>query len=395
MAIKTLNDYNIANKKILVRADLNVPLENGKISDISRLISATPTIKTIQSLGGITILISHFGRPNGSYKEELSLKQVVPELEKLLNCPIKFSSELVGKNVIKKIDNLIGGEILLLENTRFFAEEEMNDESFSIELSKLGDIFCNDAFSSSHRAHASTVGVSKLLPNCAGHLMKKEIDTLENVLKKPQKPLTAVVGGAKISTKLNLLLNLIKKVDYLIIGGGMANTFLFAKGMQIGKSLCEKNLKETSLRIISEANENECEIILPHDVVVASEFVTNANFSIKNVTDINSLDMILDIGPSTCDKINEIFSISKTLIWNGPMGAFELKPFDKGTINTSICASKLTKRGKLISVAGGGDTVSALKKSNAEKDFTYISLAGGAFLEWMEGKNLPGVECLL
>ena len=395
MAIKTLNDYNIANKKILVRADLNVPLENGKISDISRLISATPTIKTIQSLGGITILISHFGRPGGLYNEKLSLKQVIPELERLLNFPVKFSSELVGRDVLEKIDSLISGEILLLENTRFFVEEEMNDESFSKELSKLGDIFCNDAFSAAHRAHASTVGVSKLLPNCAGHLMKKEIDTLENVLKQPQKPLTAVVGGAKISTKLNLLLNLIKKVDYLVIGGGMANTFLFAQGLQIGKSLCEKNLKETSQRIISEANENNCKIILPHDVVVASEFVSNANFSIKNVKDINSLDMILDIGPSTCDKINEIFSISKTLIWNGPMGAFELKPFDKGTINTSVYASKLTKNGKLISVAGGGDTVSALKKSRADKDFTYISLAGGAFLEWMEGKNLPGVECLL
>tara|TARA_A100001234_G_scaffold187695_1_gene172435 strand:+ start:214 stop:1401 length:1188 start_codon:yes stop_codon:yes gene_type:complete len=395
MAIKTLNDYNIANKKILVRADLNIPIENGKISDNSRLISAIPTIKTIKSLGGITILISHFGRPGGLYKEQLSLKQVIPELERLLNFPVKFSSELVGRNVLKKIDSLTSGEILLLENTRFFAEEEMNDESFSKELSRLGDIYCNDAFSAAHRAHASTVGVSKLLPNCAGHLMKKEIDTLENVLKQPQKPLTAVVGGAKISTKLNLLLNLIKKVDYLVIGGGMANTFLFAQGLQIGKSLCEKNLKETSQRIISEANENNCKIILPHDVVVASEFVSNANFSIKNVKDINSLDMILDIGPSTCDKINEIFSISKTLIWNGPMGAFELKPFDKGTINTSVYASKLTKNGKLISVAGGGDTVSALKKSRADKDFTYISLAGGAFLEWMEGKNLPGVECLL
>ncbi len=395
MAIKTLNDYNIANKKILVRADLNIPIENGKISDNSRLISAIPTIKTIKSLGGITILISHFGRPGGLYNEKLSLKQVIPELERLLNFPVKFSSELVGRDVLEKIDSLISGEILLLENTRFFVEEEMNDESFSKELSKLGDIFCNDAFSAAHRAHASTVGVSKLLPNCAGHLMKKEIDTLENVLKQPQKPLTAVVGGAKISTKLNLLLNLIKKVDYLVIGGGMANTFLFAQGLQIGKSLCEKNLKETSQRIISEANENNCKIILPHDVVVASEFASNANFSIKKLKDINSLDMILDIGPSTCDKINEIFSISKTLIWNGPMGAFELKPFDKGTINTSVYASKLTKNGKLISVAGGGDTVSALKKSRADKDFTYISLAGGAFLEWMEGKNLPGVECLL
>ena len=395
MAIKTLNDYDIANKKILVRADLNVPIKNGEISDTSRLISAIPTIKTIKSLGGITILMSHFGRPDGLYKEELSLKKVIPELEKLLNFPVKFSSELVGRNVLKKVDGLIGGEILLLENTRFFAEEEMNDKSFSKELSELGDIFCNDAFSAAHRAHASTVGISNLLPNCAGHLMKKEIDTLENVLKKPEKPLTAVVGGAKISTKLNLLLNLIEKVDYLVVGGGMANTFLFAQGTQIGKSLCEKNLKETTQRIISKAIENNCEIILPHDVVVASEFSANANFSIKNVKNINSLDMVLDIGPSTCDKINEIFSISKTLIWNGPMGAFELAPFDKGTITTSVYASKLTKSGKLISVAGGGDTVSALKKSGVEKDFTYISLAGGAFLEWMEGKKLPGVECLL
>lgn len=394
MAIKTLNDYDISNKKILVRVDLNVPIENGTISDTSRLVSAIPTIKTIQSLGGKTILISHFGRPNGLYKEELSLKQVVPDLEKLLNLPVKFSSELIGENVIKKIDNLKCGEILLLENTRFFTEEETNEESFSKELSKLGDIFCNDAFSAAHRAHASTVGVSKLLPNCAGYLMKKEIDTLENVLKKPQKPLTAVVGGAKISTKLNLLLNLIKKVDFLVIGGAMANTFLFAQGLKIGNSLCEKNLKETSLRIISACKENDCEIILPHDVVVASEFAVNANFRVKKVIDIDSKDMILDIGPSTCDKINEIFSISKTLIWNGPMGAFEIEPFDKGTIKTSVYASKLTKTGKLISVAGGGDTVSALKKSKAEEDFTYVSLAGGAFLEWMEGKNLPGVECL-
>ena len=394
MVIKTLNDYNIANKKILVRVDLNVPIENGKVSDISRLISAIPTIQTIQSLGGITILISHFGRPNGLYKEELSLKQVVPELEKLLNFPVKFSSELIGKNVLKKIDNLTAGEILLLENTRFFAEEELNEESFSKELSKLGDIFCNDAFSAAHRAHASTVGVSKFLPNCAGHLMKKEIDTLESVLKQPQKPLTAVVGGAKISTKLNLLLNLIKKVDFLVIGGGMANTFLFAQGLQIGKSLCEKKLKETSLKIISAGKENNCEIILPHDVVVASEFTAHTNCSVKDVKDISSKDMILDIGPSTCDKINKIFSISKTLIWNGPMGAFELEPFDKGTIHTSLYASKLTKSGKLVSVAGGGDTVSALKKSRVDKDFTYVSLAGGAFLEWMEGKSLPGVECL-
>ncbi len=395
MVIKTLNDYNIANKKILVRVDLNVPIENGKISDTSRLISVIPTIETIQALGGKTILISHFGRPNGLYKEELSLKQVIPDLEKLLNCPVKFSSELIGENVIKKIVNLESSEVLLLENTRFFAEEENNEESFSKELSKLGDIFCNDAFSASHRAHASTVGVSKLLPNCAGQLMKKEIDTLANVLKNPQKPLTAVIGGAKISTKLDLLLNLIKKVDFLVIGGGMANTFLFAKGLQIGNSLCEENLKETSLRIISACNDNNCEIILPHDVVVASEFVANTNYNVKSVLDINNKDMILDIGPSTCDKINEIFSMSKTIIWNGPMGAFELEPFDKGTIQTSVYASKLTKNGKLISVAGGGDTVSALKKSGAEKDFTYVSLAGGAFLEWMEGKKLPGVECLL
>ena len=395
MAIKTLSNYNIANKNILVRVDLNVPIENGEISDNSRIVSAIPTIKAIQSFGGKSILISHFGRPNGLYNKELSLNKVVPTLEKLLNFPVKFSPELIGKNVLQIIDSLKSGEILLLENTRFYAEEEINDENFSKELSKLGDIFCNDAFSVAHRAHASNVGVAKLLPNCAGHLMKKEIDALENVLKKPKKPLTAVVGGAKISTKLDLLLNLIKKVDFLVIGGGMANTFLFAQGLQIGNSLCEKNLKETCLNVIVAAKENNCEIILPHDVVLASKFVANANFSIKDVKNISSNDMILDIGPSSCDKINKIFSISKTLIWNGPMGAFELEPFDKGTISTSLYASELTKNGKLISVAGGGDTISALKKSKAEKNFTYVSLAGGAFLEWMEGKSLPGIESLL
>ena len=395
MNLKTLTDHNLTNKKILVRVDLNVPIENGAISDSSRVVGIIPTIKYIQSVGGKTILISHFGRPNGSYLKEYSLIQVVPLLEELLNFPIKFSSEIIGENVKKTVNSLQKGEILLLENTRFCPEEEMNDENFAEKLSSLGDIFCNDAFSASHRAHASTVGLSKFLPNCVGHHMKKEIDTLELVLKNPKKPLTAVVGGAKISSKLNLLLNLIKKVDYLVIGGGMANTFLFAQGIQIGNSLCEKDLKEISLEVMDTAKKNNCEIILPKDVVVASEFKANAEYNIKDLNNIKKDEMILDIGPSTCKKINEIFSISKTLIWNGPMGAFELEPFDNGTIDTSLCAGKLTESGELISVAGGGDTVSALKKSKADKKFSYVSLAGGAFLEWMEGKSLPGIKCLL
>ncbi len=395
MSLKTLADYNIANKKILVRVDLNVPLENGEISDSSRVFAIIPTIKYIQSSGGKAILISHFGRPNGSYLKEYSLKQVVPLLEELLNFPIKFSSEVIGENLKKTVNSLQNGDILLLENIRFRLEEEINDEDFAKELSSLGDIFCNDAFSASHRAHASTVGIAKFLPNCVGHHMKKEIDALEFVLKNPKKPLTAVVGGAKISSKLNLLLNLIKKVDYLVIGGGMANTFLFAQGIQIGNSLCEKDLKETSLEVVDNAKKNNCEIILPIDVVVASEFKVNAKNIIKDLNNIKNEEMILDIGPSTCKKINEIFSISRTLIWNGPMGAFELEPFDNGTIGTSLYAGKLTEIGKLISVAGGGDTVSALKKSKADKKFSYVSLAGGAFLEWMEGKSLPGIKCLL
>ncbi len=395
MPLKTLKNYDINNKKILLRVDLNVPMSNGKISDLSRIKSILPTIKSIQSLGGITILISHFGRPGGLYKKDLSLKPIVPALEKLLNFSVNFSSELIGDNVLRVIKSLKCRDILLLENLRFHPDEEKNGELFSIELSKLGDIYCNDAFSAAHRAHASTVGVAKLLPNCVGNLMKKEIETLENVLKKPIKPITAVVGGAKVSTKLDLLLNLIKKVDNLIIGGGMANTFLFSQGINIGNSLCEKNLKETALTVLDEAKKYNCKIQLPYDVVVASEFIANAKSTIKKITNISNNDMILDIGPSSCYKIKEIFSDSKTLIWNGPMGAFELEPFDKGTITTSLFAAKQTKANKLISVAGGGDTVAALKKSKSDQDFTYVSLAGGAFLEWMEGKKLPGVSCLL
>ena len=288
MNLKTLTDHDLTNKKILVRVDLNVPIANGAISDSSRVVGIIPTIKYIQSVGGKTILISHFGRPNGSYFKEYSLIQVVPLLEELLNFPIKFSSEIIGENVKKTVNSLQKGEILLLENTRFCPEEEMNDENFAEKLSSLGDIFCNDAFSASHRAHASTVGLAKFLPNCVGHHMKKEIDTLELVLKNPKKPLTAVVGGAKISSKLSLLLNLIKKVDYLVIGGGMANTFLFAKGIQIGNSLCEKDLKETSLEVMDTAKKNNCEIILPKDVVVASEFKANAKYNIKDLNNLNN-----------------------------------------------------------------------------------------------------------
>ena len=395
MMIKTLNDYDITNKRILLRVDLNVPLNKGQILDNSRLKSIIPTINFIKSLKGKIILISHMGRPKGIYQKELSLEQIVPELTRLLNCQVHFSSEIIGNDILKKTHELKCGDILLLENTRFYHEEISNNENFSRELAKLGDIYCNDAFSASHRAHASTVGIAKLLPNCVGCLMKKEIETLEKVLKEPEKPLVAVIGGAKISTKLDLLLNLIEKVDYLIIGGGMANTFLFAKDIKIGNSLCEKNLKNTALKILAKAKKNNCLVILPSDAVVSKEFSSNSKSIVREIKDIKNDEMILDIGPSSCDEIKKVFSISKTVIWNGPMGAFELKPYDKGTITTSKFAAKLTKNNKLISVAGGGDTVSALKKSEVDKDFTYLSLAGGAFLEWMEGKKLPGIFCLL
>ncbi len=394
MTVKTLNDHDLQNKKILVRVDLNVPLNHAKILDSSRIERLVPTVRKIIKEGGRPILISHFGRPKGKYDKLLSLEQLIPELSRFLDCRVKFSTETTGTEALKKVEGLANGEVLLLENTRFNPQEEANELNFSKSLSELGDIFCNDAFSASHRAHASTVGVANFMPNCIGLLMQQELTALKSVLSKPKRPVVAVVGGAKVSTKIDLLSNLIQKVDHLVIGGGMANTFLHAQGNPVGASLCEKDLKGTALKVLKRAYERGCEVHIPHDVIIASDFKPNAQFTVVEAGKVPEGKLILDIGPSTCDKINQIFNKCETLIWNGPMGAFEIPPFDKGTNITTTFAAKLTNQNRLISVAGGGDTVSALKNAGIVEDFSYVSLAGGAFLEWMEGKKLPGIACL-
>ena len=394
MTIKTLNDHELQNKKILVRVDLNVPLNQAKILDSSRIERLVPTVRKIIKEGGRPILISHFGRPKGKYDKLLSLEQLIPELSRFFDCRVKFSTETTGTEALKKVEGLANGEVLLLENTRFNPQEEANELNFSKSLSELGDIFCNDAFSASHRAHASTVGVANFMPNCIGLLMQQELTALKSVLSKPKRPVVAVVGGAKVSTKIDLLSNLIQKVDHLVIGGGMANTFLHAQGNPVGASLCEKDLKGTALKVLKRAYERGCEVHIPHDVIIASDFEPNAQFTVVEAGKVPEGKLILDIGPSTCDKINQIFNKCETLIWNGPMGAFEITPFDKGTNITTTFAAKLTNQNQLISVAGGGDTVSALKNAGIVEDFSYVSLAGGAFLEWMEGKKLPGIACL-
>ena len=394
MSPKTLNDYELKSKKVLVRADLNVPMDKGKISDTSRIERLVPTIRKIFKSGGKPILLSHFGRPNGSYDEALSLKPLIPILNKVFGFPVKFSEDVIGAEASESANTLKNGEVLLMENTRFYPQEEANELSFSKSISELGDIFCNDAFSASHRAHASTVGVAQFLPNCMGLLMQEELTTLKTVLTSPEKPVVAVVGGAKVSSKLDLLTNLIHKVDHLVIGGGMANTFLYAQGNTVGKSLCERSMKETALKILKDADEGGCRIHTPNDAVIASDFKANAKSSVIDIDKVPDDALILDIGPSTCNRIKEIFRECRTLIWNGPMGAFEVPPFDKGTNITTASAAKLTQRNQLISVAGGGDTISALKRAGVFNDFSYVSLAGGAFLEWMEGKELPGIACL-
>ena len=394
MNCKTLNDHKLKNKRILVRADLNVPLDKTKILDNSRIERIVPTVRKIIKEGGQPILMSHLGRPKEGYDKSLSLSQLVPELSRLLDCPVKFSNEIIGPNALGKVKSLASGEVLLLENTRFKTQEEANDINFSKSLSELGDVFCNDAFSASHRAHASTVGVAKFLPNCIGLLMQEELAALQTVLTEPTRPLVAVVGGAKVSNKIDLLTNLIQKVDHLVIGGGMANTFLYAQGNPIGSSLCEKNLKDTARKVLKKSEESGCEVHIPRDVIVASDLKPNAQSAVVDAGKVPEEAIILDIGPSTCKRVSQIFEKCKTLIWNGPMGAFETSPFDMGTNITATSAAKLTQKKQLISVAGGGDTVSALKKAGVVDDFSYVSLAGGAFLEWMEGKELPGIACL-
>ena len=391
---KTIDDLDLDGKVVLVRVDLNVPVENGQVTDATRIEKIVPTVKDIQAKGGIPVLMAHFDRPKGQRVDSMSLRIVLPALEKALGQPVKFSDEAVGGVAKRAVCDLKPGDVLLLENTRFYPGEEANDPTFAASLAALGQAYVNDAFSAAHRAHASTEGVAHLLPAAAGRLMEAELKALDAALGNPQRPVVAVVGGAKVSTKLELLSNLIEKVDHLVIGGGMANTFMVAKGVEVGKSLAERDMADTAREIMAKAAKTGCQIHLPVDVVVAREFKAGAPHETLPDEDCPADAMILDAGPQTVDAITDVFENCRTLIWNGPLGAFEIPPFDAGTNAAAQAAAKLTRAGKLISVAGGGDTVAALNKAGVAGDFTYISTAGGAFLEWMEGKTLPGVAAL-
>ena len=395
MAWKTLDDLALAGKVVLTRVDINVPMENGTVTDTTRIDKIVPTVEDIIARGGKVVLLAHFGRPKGKPVEEMSLRHTIPALEAALGRKVVFGSDCVGKAALQAINAAAPGEVVLLENTRFYAGEEKNDPDLAKAMAELGDIYVNDAFSAAHRAHASTEGLAHLLPPVAGRLMEAELKALEAALGTPQRPVVAVVGGAKVSTKLDLLGNLVTKVDHLVIGGGMANTFLVAKGIEVGKSLAERDMADTARAILAKAEAANCTIHLPLDVVVAREFKANAANETLAADACPADAMILDAGPATIAAIKSVFAAAKTLIWNGPLGAFELAPFDAATNAAALEAAALTRTGTLISVAGGGDTVAALNQAGAAEDFTFISTAGGAFLEWMEGKELPGVAALL
>jgi len=390
----TIDDLDLNGKVVLTRVDVNVPVENGLVTDATRIEKIVPTIKDIQSKGGIPVLLAHFDRPKGKRVDSMSLQIVLPALEAALGQPVKFSDEAIGGTAKRAVADLQPGDVLLLENTRFYPGEETNDATFAASLAALGQAYVNDAFSAAHRAHASTEGIAQLLPAAAGRLMEAELKALDAALGAPQRPVVAVVGGAKVSTKLDLLGNLISKVDHLVIGGGMANTFLVAQGIEVGKSLAERDMADTAREIMSKASGAGCTIHLPVDVVVAREFKAGAENQTVPADACPADAMILDAGPETVAKIRTVFESSRTLIWNGPLGAFEIQPFDAATNAAAQEAAELTRAGKLISVAGGGDTVAALNKAGVSGDFTFISTAGGAFLEWMEGKELPGVAAL-
>ncbi|TCO70887.1 phosphoglycerate kinase [Rhodovulum euryhalinum] len=394
MAWKTLDDMDLAGKVTLVRVDINVPVEDGRVTDATRIERIVPTVKDILAKGGKPVLLAHFGRPKGQVVPEMSLKVTLPALEQAFGRGVIFADDCIGLPAKQAVAALSEGDILLLENTRFHAGEEKNDPEMAAALAALGEIYVNDAFSAAHRAHASTEGIARLLPSCAGRNMEAELKALEAALANPVRPVVAVVGGAKVSTKLDLLGNLVAKVDHLVIGGGMANTFLAAQGINVGKSLCEHDMAGTARDIMDKAKVAGCEIVLPVDVVCAREFRAGAENETVAADACPADAMILDAGPETVKRIEEVFAKCKTLIWNGPLGAFEIDPFDAATNAAAQKAADLTKAGVLVSVAGGGDTVAALNGAGVADDFTYISTAGGAFLEWMEGKTLPGVAVL-
>jgi phosphoglycerate kinase len=393
MKFRTLDDAEVKGKRVLLRVDLNVPTENGRVTDATRIERVIPTIREIADRGGKVILLAHFGRPKGRDPKE-SLKPVAAAVAKHLGPPVAFAEDCVGDAAAEAVELMKDGDVLLLENTRFHAGEEKNDPAFVRELAKLGDLYVNDAFSAAHRAHASTEGLARVLPAFAGRTMEAELGALSRGLDQPRRPVLAVVGGAKVSTKIDLLENLVGKVDALVVGGGMANTFLHAIDIGIGRSLVEKELAPTAQRIIDEARERNCAIILPVDAVVTHEFKANAPHQTYGIDAIPSDGMIIDVGSQSVDRVNAAIDDAATLVWNGPLGAFELVPFDQGTVAAARHAAERTRAGKLVSVAGGGDTVAALNHAGVADQFTYVSTAGGAFLEWLEGKPLPGVEAL-
>ncbi len=395
MTFKTIDDLtDIAGKRVLVRVDLNVPVKDGKVTDTTRIERVVPTIRELSEKGAKVILLAHFGRPKGEPVADMSLSLIAPAVEDILDQRVHFAADCIGDKAAAAIAGMADGDILLLENTRFHKGEEKNDADFTKALAANGDIYVNDAFSAAHRAHSSTEGLARLLPAYAGRTMQAELEALEKGLGNPKRPVVAIVGGAKVSTKIDLLMNLVKKVDALVIGGGMANTFIAARGTNVGKSLCEHDLAATAKQIMTEAAAAGCAIVLPVDGVVAREFKAGAENEVVDIEAIPADAMVLDVGPKSIAAVNDWVSKAETLVWNGPLGAFEIAPFDKATVAVAKHAAARTKSGALVSVAGGGDTVSAMNHAEVADDLSYVSTAGGAFLEWMEGKPLPGVDIL-
>jgi phosphoglycerate kinase len=394
MSIRTLDQVDLSGKRALVRVDFNVPMQDGRITDDTRLRMALPTIQLLRKAGAKVILISHFDRPKGKRIPSMSLKPIVEPLSKLLGAPVAFADDCIGEVAERAVGYLKPGDVILLENLRYHAGEEANDVGFAKKLAVLGDIYVNDAFSASHRAHASIEAIAHLLPAYVGEDMRRELEALNRALGDPQRPVMGIVGGSKVSTKIELLNHLVGKLDRLAIGGGMANTFLFAQGWEVGASYCEKDLAEEARGIIRNAGRNHCELLLPIDIVVGERAQPGAAARVRGLGEIDEHERILDAGPQTVERLERAMDASKTLIWNGPLGVFEVPPFDRGTVEAAKHAAALARAGKLVAVAGGGDTLSALNAAGVCGDFTYVSTAGGAFLEWMEGKTLPGVAAL-
>lgn len=393
--IRRIQDADVQGKRVLVRVDFNVPMKDGQVTDATRLESALPTIDHLVERGAKIILMAHFGRPKGQRVDTMSLEPVCQPLADLMGVELSFVDDVAGEDAIAAVDGMADGDVLLLQNTRFEAGEEKNEAGFAKALAALGDIYVNDAFSAAHRAHVSTEGVTRHLPAYAGLALQREIDHLVAALESPERPVIALVGGAKVSTKIDLLQNLVKKVDTLFVGGGMANTLLHAQGIKVGASLCEKDLVDTARAILAAAEESGCKLMLPSDVVLAKEFKPNPETRLAAAADVAENEMILDCGPATVVALGQAIDKAKTLIWNGPLGAFETPPFDTATVEAARHAARAAAQGDLIAVAGGGDTVAALNQAGAADDFTFISTAGGAFLEWMEGKTLPGVAAVM